>query len=372
MNILYKKVPASRSVPDYMRNTGNLAPDLEPVGNGRINVINDFPWTFTPGNPSNPATQGRKETPFIILGEFYQKQSSLQQQLRPYGITNGLNSSFKSFLDLVGSGFDTNTDRLYEGIFDISDSNYSGFTYVFPFFSQNNLTLSNSWEKKDLLNTIIDYQKKFMGPAGGLAGRGLAGIIFKLFQKQVKTQGLSDLAGQLPEMIRDVTLLQLQNNNPAVGLLDPPHIFRSSANKQYQITFYLYNTVAPNIPISNLGYDQEVKKTIVKNWELCYMLSYQNSVNKKNFFTGLPPVFYTVIIPGVHFSKASIISNLTISNVGNTRRLVLPIDGGIDVDVNVPDAYKIDITIRDIFMPSKNLYSAINDTESLRVVTEPE
>lgn len=367
MNILYKKVPASRSVPRYLTNTDNLAPDLEPVGNGIINVVYDFPWTFTPGNPVNQSTKGRAETPVIQLEEFYIKQSAIQQQLKPYDFVIGAEqtdtiTTISELLRIVGENFNTSTEKLYEGIFDGNNDNFSGFVYYLPYFSQVNFTTNNSWEKKDLLNTIVEYQQKFSGPIGRGANAGIGAIVKKLLGNKVNKLGLGNLVTDLPSTIRDVNLLALQGDNPAVGLLDPPHLFQGSSPRQIQISFYLYNTHSTS---SN---KKEVEQTIIKNWELCYMLSYQNSVNKKNFFTGLCPVFYRVIIPGVHYSKASIITSLSISNVGNVRKLILPIDGGSNTDVNVPDAYKIDINLQDVFMPSKNLYAAVNDVWAERVV----
>lgn len=373
MNVLYTKVPANRSVPDYLTNKDNLAPDLQPIGNGTINVAHDFPWTLTPGNPLNLSTQARKETPVIILQEFYQKQSALQQQLAPYdipvgnqdGMVNVSGSIVDTLLSLASAPLKADTDKIYEGMFDAQDDNYSGFTYIFPHFFQINSTINNNWEKKDLLDTIIDYQQKFSGPLGTGVSRSIGALAMQFGKKENLKAGSSigSFISDLPNMLRQVNLLKLGSSNPAVGLLDPPHIFQGSAPRENQISFYLYNTHSTS---SN---KQDVQQVILKNWELCYMLSYQNSVNKKNFFTGLVPVFYRVVIPGVHYSKASIITNLTISNVGNTRRLRLPIDGGPETDVNVPDAYKVDIGLRDVFMPSKNLYAAVNDTNAERVVS---
>jgi hypothetical protein len=380
MNILYKKVPANRSVPSYLENRDNLAQDLEPVGNGTINVAHNFPWTFTPGNPANQSTQARKETPVIILQEFYQKQSALQQQLKPYDagdIANPYNagniatgSVVDTLLAIASVPLKAETDKIYEGIFDATDDNFSKFTYIFPHFSQVNFTINNTWEKKDLLDTIVEYQQKLSGPLGAGVGRGITSLAQRGLKHEANkgsaTSPIGSILADLPNMVRQANMLKLQNSNPTVGLLDPPHIFQSSAPRQIQISFYLYNTHSTS---SN---KEDVQQTIIKNWELCYMLSYQNSVNKKNFFTGLGPVFYRVVIPGVHFSKASVISNLTISNFGNVRRLRLPIDGGPETDVNVPDAYKVDISLTDVFMPSKNLYAAVNDINAERVVSAAE
>ena len=62
--------------------------------------------------------------------------------------------------------------------------------------------------------------------------------------------------------------------------------------------------------------------------------------------------------------------NITISNVGNVRRMSLPVDGGPIIDVNIPDAYKIDITMQDMLMPSKNLFDAVTSVDKQITVSQ--
>jgi hypothetical protein len=81
-------------------------------------------------------------------------------------------------------------------------------------------------------------------------------------------------------------------------------------------------------------------------------------MNKRNFYTAIPPVFYEVEIPGVHYCKASYMSNLKIENIGNIRKLKLAINGTNNIDVNVPDAYLVSVTMTDLLTPSKNLLAA--------------
>jgi len=280
----------------------------------------------------------------------------LNQQLKPYGL-NITGSGLAGLANLANEGINADTERLYEGLYDLIAP--SGFKYAFPLFSPEQFSLNNSWEKKDILDTVIDFQKrgfgllsKFAGRAGsyftgsglaGAAGRGVTGGI----------QEGSNIMQALPDIIKQVKMLQMQTQNPAVGLFDPPQIWQGSTPRQYSFSFYLYNIQPTNNTLS------DVNKLIKRNWELCYILTYQNSLNKANFFKGYVPVFYEVFIPGVHYCKASYMSNIQISNVGNVRRLKLDIDDGVPTDVNIPDAYKIDITMQDLLMPSKNLYDSV-------------
>ena len=133
--------------------------------------------------------------------------------------------------------------------------------------------------------------------------------------------------------------------------IDKPHLWSTTTPRSFTVIFPLFNTITN--PESKNWYSN-----IVKNWELCHLLCYQNLYNKRNLFTGIPPVFYEIDIPGVHYSKAGYISNLQILNVGNIRKLVLPLEDG-NREVNVPDAYMINMTVTDFFIPSKNFMSSL-------------
>jgi hypothetical protein len=60
--------------------------------------------------------------------------------------------------------------------------------------------------------------------------------------------------------------------------------------------------------------------------------------------------------------------NINILNVGNVRVMNLDIDGGPKAPVNVPDAYRIEITMQDVLMPSKNLLESIIDARYQNIV----
>ena len=341
---------------------GKLARELKPVTPGvPIDVIRDFPWTLTPLNDKTVAN-----VPVIYLNEYYQIESQLNQSLLPYGgggipklelipadkaqLTDAY--SFISTLETYTS-FDSKVrdkTELYKGLFDHS---YPGFKYVFPNFSKTFYDIGNTWERTDILDTLLGLSEQI----GGLAKGGAGSIGKKIGDKAKNIVSVStdviDFVNKLPRQFKTFELFNLASSNPTVGLMDPPSIWQSTDKRNITFEFPLYNI---NVFKNNTSND-----TIIKNWELCYLLTYQNLVNKKNFYTGIPPVFYEVIIPGVHYCKASYMSNINISNLGNIRNLRLDINGNTGVSVNVPDAYMISITLTDLLMPSKNLLNASLD-----------
>jgi hypothetical protein len=90
---------------------------------------------------------------------------------------------------------------------------------------------------------------------------------------------------------------------------------------------------------------------------LCWVLVNQNLFYKRDFITGIPPVYYEIIIPGQHYSFAACVTNLTINNRGNMRTL----KDNNGNDAIVPDVYEVVMTLTDMVMPSRNLFRAIQE-----------
>ena len=354
MPILYDRT-SIKTKPLGYNTLGKLASELIPINPGvPIDIIRDFSWTLTPLNEKTVAN-----VPVIYLNEYYQIESQLNQALLPYGggglpklgnntSTLGGLINFATALTkytTIGSNSTNNSD-LYKGLF---DHLHPGFKYVFPNFSKTFYDIGNTWERTDILDTLLGLSEQ----AGSLAQKGIAGVVTTAGKKLKTGEQIIDLVNKLPRQLKNLELFNLASGNPTVGLMDPPSIWQSSDKRNITFEFPLYNI--------NVFKDSTPTDTIAKNWELCYLLTYQNLVNKKNFYTGIPPVFYEVIIPGIHYCKASYMSNISITNVGNIRNLKLDVNGNTNVSVNVPDAYMISITLTDLLMPSKNLLNASLD-----------
>jgi hypothetical protein len=284
---------------------GGLADFLVPQSSGAIDVLNDYRWTLTD-------KKGRSETPSAVLTEWRLLQSSLINSSRYY--TAGLsqqviNSKNPHLKDMKG----------YAGLFDFE--NPTGFWYNLPYFSDTVNEVSNTWTTLDILEKAKNALNVLSPGVGGAAelAIGVAGVAYEA-------------------------------NFPRVGIMDRPKLWESSSFRSINIKFPLFNTVD--------------FKDIKRNWDLCYLLMYQNMFNKRDFITALPPVFYTVYIPGQFFSIAAYVSDLKIYNRGNTRSL--DIDGS-GKKRNVPDVYEIDITLTDMIMPSQNMLAAILNEQPVTV-----
>lgn len=360
MPILYTKArPRGKSIPTSWWSANdaslldNLGDELTP-NLPLINVVDDFPWTLTP-----TTSEARKEAPYIFLREFLQLETQLNQSAQPYGKSTTFVSGVRdtdSLLPIPFSSFealwqlldplDVDTDNLYKGLFDHKIS--TDFLYKLPFFTQEYFTTNNNWQGTDILDKLISIQSRI--------GGGIKRTIVKSVLGD-KGEDFGKFLENLPSLYKQIEMFNIKAGNPAVGLMDPPHIWKGSSNRTYTFQFPLFNI--------NSTTDSNSINTIVKNWEFCFLITYQNLINKRNYFTGIPPVFYEVLIPGTHYTKAAYISDLTIENLGNLRLMKLPINGTTECKVNVPDGYSIKITLTDLLQPSKNLLSATVNT-SLR------
>lgn len=279
---------------------GGLADFLVPTGTGGVDVINDYPWTLTDKD-------GREETPSAVLTEFRLLRSALENSARYYftGLGQQVVASENVYLPRM---------RGYAGLFDFE--NPTGFWYRLPYFSEVSNEVSSTWAALDILEKISKVSSTVSG-----------GI-----QKAV-----------------DAVMLGYEANYPRVGIMDRPKLWESSTPRSINIKFPLFNTVSV--------------EDIQSNWDLCYLLLYQNMFNKRDFITAIPPVFYTVYIPGQFFSIAMYVSDLKISNRGNIRKFNIQGKGK-----NIPDVFEVDMTLTDMIMPSQNMLTVLQEEEPVRVV----
>jgi hypothetical protein len=389
-----------------------------------INIIEEFPWTLTP-----KTSLALKETPYIKLNEYYLLDGALNQLLQAYQQSPiSTSTNFRTVQDigfllttgnLLQSAAQSN--RVYENFYD--HKNRTGFSYKFPYF-ENPSTTQNNWAARSSYDAMLQLQRTLaqvqatvtyynrvntntnflnsisvddwlQAAEGALTGQDLNPLTNEAISRELAAQlgerglnvagliGGGAIVGEGFQRIRRLmvdlnvfsvdffrTLEQIQialdsatGNIGADPVLDKPHIWNSSTPRTFNISFPLYNI--------NPTEGSNWQKTIIKNWELCYLLTYQNLYNKRNLFKGIPPVFYSVEVPGVYYTKASYVSNLIILNIGNIRKMTLPVaDNNQNMSVNVPDAYVVNMTLTDFFMPSRNFLDTVNNKERRRVVTK--
>jgi len=114
----------------------------------------------------------------------------------------------------------------------------------------------------------------------------------------------------------------------------------------------------------------------VVNWQLVFLLIYQNRPTRISRDIIEPCVIYEVMIPGVKYTPYAYIKKLSVEFLGARRTMKLPIpqlgENGQTLsnlesfETIVPDAYKISITMSSLVAETRNfLYSMLYEKRSL-------
>lgn len=277
----------------------NLTPTGEQryIANNKIDVIRQCEWAIFDGANFSKAAD---EVPAIYLNEY--QPIGDQFATRAVNFIKKITTSFGGF-----AGEDAYKD-LYR-------AKPTGNEYTFPFFTPEMRTKSSTWAQdtslKDLGNTLIsNFGSKW---ANGATWAG---------EKIINYKTGSTLGQELPKIWQG-----------------------ADASATYTFDFYLHNTIS-------------IEQTI-QHYKLVYLLSYNNSYNRRTLLLQDAPCLYQVVIPGVRSSPAASMKDLRIDMVGQIRKL----NGfpGINGDINLPEAYHITITMEDLFVESRTLLNKVTE-----------
>lgn len=288
-------------------NDGSLAKIAKPKGNGLIDIVKNYQWTIT-------NTKNRNDIPYIELEEHKIEGGAIQKQFNFYA--KGITATAS---DSLGSGETRGLLEVYDEIF---VPNKTNFIYKLPYFSQASYELSTGqWQQFDSIGGSLSQ---------------LAGGLGKTFGKKIGD--LAQLISSGAEATGAIAQTALQFQYPVVGIADRPRIFTAHNERSITVEFPLYNTT----------FSENSWKI---NKDFIQLFMGQNLFNKRNFITGLPPVWYKVTIPGVYYSVASCVTSFNVKNLGNTRMM-----SAFGKEFLVPDAYQVTINLQEMAMPSKNQF----------------
>lgn len=314
-----------------------------------IDVVNDFSWT------SSPTKNSYKKIPFLYATELEQTVNSLIASAFYY-INNAAKSdiassavsyidkiigasgvsgsgkissaldSFKSKINsVVSSGSDSSilTDYLksYLGIY-LTDT--TGFKYCFPFFSGKPHNVTSSWQDS--------MQVK------------------PLYADQLVQKGME---------VADTIAATLNIMKPGTYIEKPKYFHYPTEGESITLSFPLLNTVAK---LSNkLPYQQ--------NYELLWVLAFQNKPFRTSFSQIKPPKLYTVTVPGMKYFPYAYISNMSVDFLGTRRLLDVRTPMGETVNTSIPEAYMVDITFTSLIADTGNLMAASGFNSKISVTS---
>jgi hypothetical protein len=325
-------------------------------GAGIINVVNDFQWTASPQGASF-----RQEVPRIQLREKRLKTNAILAAAAYYlmsaaGSTGRIGDALQSgalgsagqslsnlggsvgdFLggvisnSVVGDVLNQNIESLgmdtlkpYEGLYITEDT---GFKYIFPYFDDVQQMMTNGFSTND----------DMLGP--------------------------STILGRTVSTIRDAaeSMARLASFAEPGLYIERPKFYNFKPDG---------DIISFSFPLINTGWSTYDDVGI--NWQLAFLLAYQNNPNRRTREIIEPPCIYEVSIEGLKYMPFAYMRNLIIKYVGSRRAMELNVPGGGTITTIIPDAYMIEITMQGLVADSRNfLHAALTKKGDIVSVASP-
>lgn len=224
----------------------------------------------------------------------------------------------------------------YDGLYITDDT---GFFYDLPQLEGSQLASNNNaFGAGDSGGDI------FKAAGNALSSRGSKGGIGKKIGKA--TQFVDDavtvggLAGDLIGKARELV------GGGAGYFTEQPQFYQHGQGaRSYDVKFPLYNTGS--------------FEDLIRNFQLAFMLVYQNLPNRNSKQTVRPPCMYEVTVPGISYCPWTYLTKVQVDFVGARREMTLPLpfedaDNFRNVRVTVPEAYDITLSIQELVSHTKN------------------
>tara|TARA_R110002050_G_scaffold251621_2_gene389887 strand:- start:2269 stop:2877 length:609 start_codon:yes stop_codon:yes gene_type:complete len=151
---------------------------------------------------------------------------------------------------------------------------------------------------------------------------------------------LTGLVDSATEVVENFSTGYLNISQPGVYIEKPKYFQTGDQGESQTIKFPLINTIRR----SNINQIQQ-------NYELLWLLTFQNKSYKTSFSRTPPPKLYTISVPGQFSFPYAFISGMSVEFLGTVRRteVTVPILKGktvttTTIKVPVPDAYNVSLT----------------------------
>jgi hypothetical protein len=134
---------------------------------------------------------------------------------------------------------------------------------------------------------------------------------------------------------------------PAAGIIYPKS-YGGSVPANYTFTFNLINT--------NTGGGQDTRIHILHNEAFLRQFIEDNLHNMNGSLSVTPPLIYEILIPGVRWSPAAVVSGLTVNNKGTMNLNIGHRYSSIAENYIFPDAWEVTVSITELINESKDIY----------------
>jgi hypothetical protein len=349
---------------------------------GIIDVINDFHWTSSPKS-------SRQDVPSVILKEKRLTTNSLAAQLAYYGlsttgkageatgtIANLLSKAVGS--SAIGNAFTSFTGNVLTGLGQkvLGAASQFGGSGLVSGISQ----LLTGKSPQQFLNQFVgtSVSTGVLAPYDGLYlteetkfvyrlpyFEDAANVISNSFTQSNPTQGLISAVGKKLEGMAETAAYTMAEVSRGI---DAPGIYIEKA-KFYQFDGgATANNITITFPLINTGW--ATFDDVQRNWQLIYMLVYQNRANRKSRELIDPPCLYEVMIPGVKFMPYAFISALKVDFKGSRRSYYINVpnaNGGTSkIQTIIPEAYLVSMTLTCLVSETQNfLYHMLFEKQDI-------
>jgi hypothetical protein len=293
-----------------------------------IDVVNDFVWTASPLTNSNDtvpilyAIELRQEQSSIISSALYyinaitssgfseKAQQSLDWLLEKCSLgkknpLDGLKAEIQKF---ISKGVDEQLLGKYLiSYLGMYITRETGFKYSLPFFEGVPHNISNSWQSS----------------------------------AQIKNPITSTLEQSMDWIDKAASTLNIMT--PGTYIEKPKYFQYPSEGESLTIKLPLLNTLKKG---EKVPYQQ--------NYELLWLLAYQNKPYRTSFSRILPPKLYSVSIPGIKYMPYAYISKMDVNFLGTRRQLPVNTPKG-EIVTSIPEAYDVTLTFTSLLADTGNL-----------------
>lgn len=161
--------------------------------------------------------------------------------------------------------------------------------------------------------------------------------------------------GTKTEEVMNLAMNFLKAALPGVGVVKPKS-YTGSSEASYSFTLNLINTYEVGVGHKNKKRNREFLESII-----------MDSLHRQNNALSIePPLIFEVFIPGIRWSPASVITNVSVTNKGslNMAKDIGMLSSEAPKKYIFPDAWEVTITLTELIKESKNLYEQAITHES--------
>ena len=330
-----------------------------------IDVLNEFCWTASPVTqatvdklPKVYLTERRQELNSLISSALYyinavtnaggdlfsEAGSAIKTKLTELttnsttagGAVNNVSTTLKKGIDSFKNFVNTNAIskddasmlnaaeylKSYLGIY---YTKTTGFNYALPYFGDNLVDINNSFASNPQVSTVI----------GKAVETGMAVV---------------------EEVSAAVNITQ-----PGTFIERPRHFQYPTEGRSLTVRF----------PLVNTAQRKENKLAYQQNYELLWILAFQNKPYRTSFSRILPPKIYTLTIPGQEFLPYCYISNMTVNFIGTRRLMDVTLPTKRTFKTTIPEAYDVSITFTGLLASIGNTMISPGFAQKINATTAP-